>query len=67
MISGLILIPFCGRLSVFFSEVSSQIRTVLLVSLFQTFLLYALFYTGMTMVSGAFSAIVIGSSPLLPP
>jgi drug/metabolite transporter (DMT)-like permease len=65
MISGLILLPFCGGLSVFFKEVTSQIRTVLLVSLFQTFLLYALFYTGMTMVSGAFSAIVIGSSPLV--
>ncbi len=65
MISGLILLPFCGGLVVFFKEVTSQIRTVLLVSLFQTFLLYALFYTGMTMVSGAFSAIVIGSSPLV--
>jgi drug/metabolite transporter (DMT)-like permease len=65
MISGLILLPFCGGISVFFGEVTSQIKTVLLVSLFQTFLLYALFYTGMTMVSGAFSAIVIGSSPLV--
>ncbi|MCP4199900.1 MAG: DMT family transporter [Proteobacteria bacterium] len=65
MISGLILLPFCGGIAVFFREVTAQIKTVLLVSLFQTFLLYALFYTGMTMVSGAFSAIVIGSSPLV--
>jgi drug/metabolite transporter (DMT)-like permease len=65
MISGLLLLPFCGGLAVFFREVTSQTKTVLLVSLFQTFLLYALFYTGMTMVSGSFSAIVIGSSPLV--
>jgi len=39
-------------------------RIILLVSFFQTFLVYGLFYTGMTMVSGAIAAILIGASPL---
>ncbi len=41
IISGLILLPFCGKPSVFLREIRSHIKTVVLVSLFQTFLLYA--------------------------
>ncbi len=37
---------------------------IVLVSFFQTFLMYGLFYLAMTMVSGAIAAILIGASPL---
>jgi drug/metabolite transporter (DMT)-like permease len=64
MLSGLILLPFCGQLSLYFRTVISHIKIILLISFFQTFLLYGLFYTGMTLIPGALGAIVIGSSPL---
>ena len=37
---------------------------ILLIALMQTFLQYALFYTGINMIPGAVGAIVIGSQPL---
>jgi drug/metabolite transporter (DMT)-like permease len=64
ILAGIILLPFCGKLSSFFRVVSTHLKTILLVSFFQTFLLYGLFYTGMTLIPGALGAIVIGSAPL---
>jgi len=65
MISGLLILPFSrpGRFS--FEIIRSRSRTILLVALFQTFILYALFYLGMTIVEGALAAIVVGASPLV--
>jgi len=65
MISGLLLLPFCGGLALFFRTVCSHFRTILLIAALQTFFVYALFYTGMTMVDGAIAAILIGSAPLI--
>jgi len=64
MISGLILLPFCGSIRHYLKTVKGHFISILMVSLFQTFLLYAFFYVGMTMISGAVAAIVIGASPL---
>src|SRR4030042_4184502 len=64
MISGLILLPFCGSLKKYLQTSMTHFWTILLISLFQTFLLYAFFYYGMTIVSGALAAIIIGVSPL---
>ena len=65
MLSGLILLPFCGKIPFVFHEVRTHIRTILPVSCFQTFLLYGLFFTGMTLIPGALGAIVIGAAPLV--
>ena len=64
MAAGLILLPFCGKPAAVIRTVKAHIHTILTVSLFQTFLLYSLFNTGMTLVQGAMGAIVVGASPL---
>lgn len=63
LLAGLIQIPFCKRSP--FHLLRTESRTVLLVSLFQTILLYAGFFYALTLVRGAQAAIVIGSGPLI--
>ncbi|MCP4137963.1 MAG: DMT family transporter [bacterium] len=65
MIAGLILLPFCGRISNYFKTVRSNFKMILLLSVFQTFILYGILYFSMTLAPGALVAIVIGSSPLI--
>ena len=63
--AGLILLPFCGPIGNYFKIVSKNIKTIILLSFFQTVLLYGLFFIGMTKIQGALGAVVIGSSPLM--
>lgn len=65
MLSGLILLPFTGGLKRYFRTVSDNFRWILLLASIQTFIAYAFFYYGMTLVPGALAAILIGSSPLI--
>lgn len=65
MASGLLLLPFSGPPRRVLRSLRAHWRIVLAVSLFQTLLLYLLFYTAMTRVSGALAAIIIGASPLI--
>ncbi len=65
MIAGMILLPFCGNIKKYFKSVSKNIKQILVLSFFQTFGLYSLFFVGMTQISGALGAIIIGSSPLM--
>lgn len=62
-LAGLLLIPLCKRSPIRLLRRSA--RTVLLVALFQTILLYAGFFYALTLVRGAQAAIVIGSGPLI--
>lgn len=64
MVSGLLIVPFCGSWTRFIHHIRIHFRLILLVGFFQTALLYGLFFIGMTMVPGAIGAIVVGSSPL---
>jgi drug/metabolite transporter (DMT)-like permease len=64
IISGLMILPFCGPLAKTFQAMWQHRGPVLKVSLFQTFLLYALFYTGISRVPANITAMVIGASPL---
>ena len=64
MLAGILLMFLGGGVKNYITELKNHFRTILMVGFFQTFLVYSLFYTGMTMVSGALAAIVIGSSPL---
>ena len=63
LLAGLIQIPFCKRSPLHLLRTES--KTVILVSLFQTVLLYAGFFYALTLVRGAQAAIVIGSGPLI--
>ena len=65
ILSGIILIPFCGGFSSFYKTFIAHGKTIFLVGLFQTFLVYGLFYTAMTIVPAAIAAIIIGASPLI--
>lgn len=65
MLAGLLLVPFWWRGRQALSTLSAHFRTICLISFFQTTLLYGLFYMGMTLVSGALAAIIIGASPLV--
>ena len=65
IISGLLVLPVAVRLNSDFIKIFlSNWKTILLVGFLQTFVQYALFYTGIAKVTGAVGAIVIGSSPL---
>lgn len=65
MLSGFMLLPFAGSMKTYFDTIVKNWRLVLLLSFVQTFLVYALFYTGITLVDGALAAIIIGSAPLI--
>lgn len=63
-LSGFILMLFVGSIKKYINALKVHWQAILMVGFFQTFLVYALLYTGMTMISGALAAIVVGSSPL---
>ena len=63
LLAGLIQIPLCKRSPL--TLLRTETKTVILVSLFQTILLYAGFFYALTLVRGAQAAIVIGSGPLV--
>jgi drug/metabolite transporter (DMT)-like permease len=65
MLAGLLILPFCGDFSVYLRNVADHCRTVVLVSFFQTTLLYILFYPGLKMLPAAIGAIITGSQPLI--
>ncbi|MFO7659149.1 MAG: DMT family transporter [Bacteroidales bacterium] len=64
VLSGFMVLPFCGSMARYFSEISNNIRYVLVVGLFQTFLLYSLFYIGISMAPASLTAIIVGGGPL---
>jgi len=64
MLAGFMLIPFWWKRRSPFRVVRENSKVIFLVAFYQTFLMYGLFYQGMTMVSGALAAIMIGASPL---
>ena len=65
MLAGLLLLPFWWSRRPNFRAVCGQAGMILSIALFQTFILYGLFYLGMTLIPGALAAMVIGASPLV--
>lgn len=65
MLSGLMLVPFWWPRRPVPAKVGRHAGLILAVAFFQTFVLYGLFYLGMTLVSGALAAMVVGTSPLV--
>jgi len=63
-LSGLYILPFTGNIRKSFRLLIQERKKVLRVGFFQTLLLYALFYTGISLVPAATTAIIIGASPL---
>jgi drug/metabolite transporter (DMT)-like permease len=65
MLSGLMLVPFWWNRRPSPGKVRGHAGLLLAVAFFQTFVLYGLFYLGMTLISGALAAMVVGTSPLV--
>ena len=64
-ISGILVLPVAVYFNpAFLQVVQANFRFILLLAMMQTFLQYALFYTGIDKVPGSLGAIVIGSGPL---
>lgn len=63
-ISGLMILPFIPSMKRNLLQVKSKTGKIILIGFIQTFLQYALFYTGINHVPGAVGALVIGSGPL---
>ncbi len=64
LLSGLFILPFCGNLWRSFALIGENWKQVVRLAFFQTFLLYTMFYLGISLVPAAITAIIIGASPL---
>jgi len=64
MLAGLFILPFCGNLKNSLKQIRKNWKQVVRLGFFQTFLLYTLFYLGISMVPASLTAIVIGAGPL---
>ena len=63
-LSGLYILPFCGKLKKSVQTIWKHKKDILIIGFFQIFLLYALFYTGISRVPASITAMVVGGSPL---
>lgn len=64
MISGLLILPFCKNLKSNIKSANKYFGKILLISLFQTAILYTFFYLGINKTPAAVAAIIVGGSPL---
>lgn len=65
MIAGLLIIPFVKKPLDALKKVRSLWKKLLIISLFQTFGLYLLFYLGIARVPAAVTALIVGAGPLV--
>lgn len=65
IISGLMILPFTVRPSVYLRMLKEHWNIVMWVLLLQVLVNYILFYIGMDMVPGALGAVIVGSQPLV--
>ena len=65
MLAGLLLMPLWLKSDSPFKTIYTHIKKIFILGFFQTFLLYGPLFIGMTFVSSALTAIIIGSSPLI--
>jgi drug/metabolite transporter (DMT)-like permease len=64
MISGILIVPFCRNFKMNFDLALRNFKTVLVISLFQTVILYYFFYQGLNKTPAAIAAIIVGAGPL---
>jgi len=65
IISGLLILPFTLRPSVYISQIKIHWKVVAWVTFLQMLINYSLFYIGLDLVPGAMGAIIVGSQPLI--
>ena len=64
MLAGLMILPFCSSLRANVRTMRTNLNRLLLISLFQTFGLYAFFYLGIARSTAAITALIVGAGPL---
>ncbi|TKG95959.1 DMT family transporter [Puteibacter caeruleilacunae] len=62
--SGVMILPLIKGLTSKILNLKYYWKSIVWIGFLQTFLLYALFYTGISMVPGSLGAMIIGSGPL---
>jgi drug/metabolite transporter (DMT)-like permease len=65
IISGLMILPFTVRPSLFFGMIKEYWRVIAWVTFLQIVVNYSLFYQGLNLVPGALGAVVYGAQPLI--
>lgn len=65
MLSGLMILPFTVKPSVYIRMIKENRQIFLSVTLLQTLINYSLFYLGMDLVPGSLGAVIVGSQPLV--
>jgi drug/metabolite transporter (DMT)-like permease len=65
IISGLMILPFTVKPSVYLSMIRNNWRVVAWVTTLQIVVNYSLFYQGLNLVPGALGAVVYGAQPLI--
>lgn len=65
ILAGLMLLPFLHPNASTIREIRENLKLILKTSLFQTIILYGLFFVSLQYVRGAQASIIIGSSPIV--
>lgn len=65
MISGLLVLPFTVKPSVYLKMVRDNYRVFIWVMILQIVINYSLFYQGLNLVPGALGAVIYGAQPLI--
>jgi drug/metabolite transporter (DMT)-like permease len=65
IISGLMVLPFTVKPTVYFSMIRKNWKVVAWVTILQIVVNYSLFYQGLNLVPGALGAVVYGAQPLI--
>jgi drug/metabolite transporter (DMT)-like permease len=65
IIAGLMILPFTIRPNAYFKMIRDHWKVVAWVTFLQILFNYSLFYQGLTLVSGALGAVIVGSQPLV--
>lgn len=65
IISGLMILPFTVKPSVYIVMVKEYWKVIALVLVLQTLINYTLFYIGLVLVPGSLGAVIVGSQPLV--
>lgn len=63
-LAGVLLVPLAMRTGSFFAALGKHLNLIIWVSLTQTFVLYALFYWGISLLPAGITAIMVGAQPL---
>jgi drug/metabolite transporter (DMT)-like permease len=63
-LAGMLLVPLAIRMGGFWTAFVENRKLIIIVALSQTFVQYALFYWGISLIPGGITAITIGAQPL---